>query len=129
MVRGGERLLLPGQFENRRVEVEAVGEDADPFGMKGGTAVQLNKTPPGDIDSLTTESSLREAADPREIQQNRSKEARAADRAKDAPITTDPLEWASDPGATDFPGVDTGPVFRESEGEDFDSDAFLNDLL
>jgi hypothetical protein len=67
--------------------------------------------------------------DPREINKRRSPEAQAADRAKDAPLTTDAEKWASSPGEYDFPGVDTGPTFREEEGEDFDTGPFLDSLF
>jgi hypothetical protein len=74
---------------------------------------QLERTPP----------------DPRALNKRRSPEARAADRAKDAPLTTDPGKWVSDPDEYDFPGVDTGPTFREEEGDDFDTDSFFDSLF
>jgi len=65
--------------------------------------------------------------EPSEMNQNRSAEARASDRGKDANVTDDRLEWASDPSRHDFPGVDTGPRFEESfdgDFEDFDDSEF-----
>jgi len=46
-----------------------------------------------------------------------------------APLTTDPLEWASDPGGKDFPGVDTGPTFRDEQGAGFDTDSFVEETV
>lgn len=59
------------------------------------------------------------------IQEERSPRARAQDRRKDAPLTTNIQQWAEDPGHWDLPGVDTGPRFRESEGDDFDVESFI----
>lgn len=59
--------------------------------------------------------------DPAEIHSERSYEAQIADEAKDATITTDEEQWASDPSDWDYPGVDTGPVFEENFDSDFSS--------
>jgi hypothetical protein len=66
--------------------------------------------------------------DPSALNKRRSQEARAADSGKDAELTTDPDEWVENPDELDFPGVDTGPKFRE-EQEDFDTGGFLDNIL
>lgn len=138
MPREGQTFLYPGMSDNREVEITDIGEGEpvdDGFGSAlGDGRVKLNQSPPG-LDGemrpgrVIETDTLRRSIDPQEIHRRRSDEARAADQGKDAPITTDPLEWASDPSAYDFPGVDTGPTFREEQGDDFDTDGFLDDLF
>lgn len=70
--------------------------------------------------------SERDVPDPMEVHESRSEYAQRQDEARDARLTTDPEQYAKDPNSYDFPGVDTGPQFRESEGEDFDTSAFLD---
>jgi hypothetical protein len=124
--------------ENSEVEITKIGEGEpvdDGFGSAlGDGRVKLNQIPPGLDDEMRPgrvieTDTLRQNIDPREIQRRRSDEARAADRAKDAPLTSDPLEWASDPSGYDFPGVDTGPTFRKEQGDDFDTGGFLDSLF
>jgi len=67
--------------------------------------------------------------DPRVVHSDRSEYAQAQDVARDAEITTDPEEYATDPNSFDFPGVDTGPTFREAQEEEFDTEAFLENLF
>ncbi len=55
---------------------------------------------------------------PHEVHENRSEYAQAQDEARDARITTDPEQYASDPDSFDFPGVDTGPRFESTFGSD-----------
>lgn len=43
----------------------------------------------------------------REFQSERSKESRAQDRSKRAPVTTNLQSWKSNPDDLDFPGIDT----------------------
>lgn len=126
MVQEGQDFLWPGGLGgNKEVTVEeVVSEDT----------VKLSEPVSGDDlvfrkDREYSVDELRQNLDPREIQQQRSPEARAADSGQDAPLTSDPLEWASDPNGKDFPGVDTGPTFREQEGEDFDTDSFIESLF
>lgn len=64
--------------------------------------------------------------DPFEIHESRSEYAQKQDEARDARITTDVEKWANDPDSWDFPGVDTGPTFRREQGEDFDTESFLD---
>jgi len=128
MVQKGQDFLLAGKFENREHEIEAVGERADPFGLREGTSVELDRKPLGDLDNPTSVQNLRREIDPRDIQQNRPEAAREADAAKDAELTSDPLQWASDPARYDFPGVDTGPTFRDQQGDDFDTGGFIDQL-
>jgi hypothetical protein len=71
---------------------------------------------------------VRGEIDPQRIHNARPRSNRRADERRDAEITTDPLQWASNPNEYDFPGVDTGPTFREEQGEDFDTDSFLDFL-
>lgn len=53
---------------------------------------------------------------PYEVHESRSEYAQAQDEARDARITTDPEQYASDPNSFDFPGVDTGPRFESTFG-------------
>ena len=46
------------------------------------------------------------------------------DESRDARLTTDVQQWADNPEKYDFPGVDTGPKFRE-ENPDFELDEFV----
>jgi hypothetical protein len=58
--------------------------------------------------------------EPEEVDRKlRPAEARASDRGKDAEVTTNAAEWASDPSRHDYPGVDTGPRFEETFDDDF----------
>lgn len=130
MVQKGQTFLFPGTTRNREVTIEAVGADSDVRGMFQENQVKLDKAlnlEAGRRERPTVEE-LQESIDPQEIHSNRSPEARAADRGQDAPLTTDPLEWATDPSEHDFPGVDTGPTFRAEQGNEFDTDQFLNNL-
>jgi hypothetical protein len=124
--------------DNREVEITDIGEGEpvdDGFGSAlGDGRVKLNQSPPGLDEEMRPgrvieTDTLRRNIDPREINIRRSEEARVADSAKDAELTTDPLLWASNPDQYDFPGVDTGPAFREEQGDDFDTDGFLDDLF
>jgi len=138
MPQPGQSFLFPGMNDNKEYRIEEVGSGEpvdDGFGSAlGDGRVKLNATPPG-LDAemkpgrVVETDDLRREIDPREIQRRRSEEARAADAAKDAPLTSDPLQWASSPEEYDFPGVDTGPTFREEEGEDFDTGSFLDSLF
>lgn len=137
MVQEGQTFLLPGMSDNKEYTIEEVGSGEpvdDGFGSSlGDGRVKLNGTPPAVEDEMypgrvVETDDLRDSIDPVAINRRRSEEAKAADRAQDAPITTDPLQWASSPDEYDFPGVDTGPTFREEQGDDFDSDSFLDPL-
>lgn len=66
--------------------------------------------------------------DPRRIHQNRPSFERKQDNARDAQITTDPEQWAQAPNRFDFPGVDTGPMFRE-ENPNFDTESFMERIF
>jgi len=133
MVKEGQTFKWPGGMDNREVKIEDVGsgESGQLGAMAGDGEVELDRSignPRSPLDRGTVQpiDDLREAIDPEAIQRRRSAAAREADVAKDAPITTDPLEWASDPAGLDFPGVDTGPTFREEEGDNFDTDSLLD---
>lgn len=129
MVQKGQTFLFPGISRNREVTIEAVGADSDTL-IRRDDQVELDRALNLEVGrrERPTVDELRESIDPQEIQSNRSPEARAADRGQDAPLTSDPLEWASDPSGLDFPGVDTGPTFRAEQGDDFDTDEFLDSL-
>ena len=58
--------------------------------------------------------------EPGELNEMRPRNARVSDRGKDAKVTDDEVEWASDPSRHDYPGVDTGPRFEETFDDDFD---------
>jgi len=126
MVQRGQTFLFPvsgfGSGSNERVEITDVERD------DGEEMLELDESLPG-IGRDTTADELRSRIDPREVQQNRSSPAQNADRGQDAPLTTDPLEWASDPAGNDFPGVDTGPVFRDEQGDNFDTDSFVEETV
>jgi len=66
--------------------------------------------------------------DPRELHARRDQYARRQDEGRDAQLTTDPEKWANDMDSFDFPGVDTGPTFRD-ENPNFDTDGFIEDTL
>lgn len=66
--------------------------------------------------------------DPRRVHEQRSEYAQNQDEARDAQITTDPVKYANDPDSLDFPGVDTGPTFRE-ENPDFNRDSFFDQFF
>lgn len=83
----------------------------------------------GQLDQRMTRGSVTPGVpDPRRVHEDRSEYAQKQDEARDAKLTTDPEEYATDPNSLDFPGVDTGPMFRQKEGE-FDSESFLDRIL
>jgi len=138
MPQPGQDFLWPGMGDNREYEIVEVGSgepDDSAFGdPMGDGRVRLGGRPAGLEDDMVQGNvietdDLRQEIDPVAIQRRRSDEARAADRGQDAPLTSDPLQWASAPDRYDFPGVDTGPTFREEEGEDFDTGSFLDSLF
>lgn len=55
---------------------------------------------------------------------SRPEETQDLDESRNARLTTDVQQWADDPEQFDFPGVDTGPTFRE-ENPDFELDSFV----
>lgn len=126
MLREGlDFLVQSGTGKNKQTTVTEVGEGepADGFGSKlGDGRVKLNRTPIAVEDDMypgrvVETDDLRREIDPERIHRNRSKTERRADESKDAEITTDPLKWASAPDQYDYPGVDTGPMFRDEFGE------------
>jgi hypothetical protein len=125
MVQKGQDFLFPTGLGNKEVEIESVDDDA--VTLSNALFSDSLSTVDGERYKYST-SDLRDEIDPREVHENRSETARQTDSGQDAPLTTDPLQWASDPSGYDFPGVDTGPTFRESEGDDFDTDSFLENL-
>lgn len=134
MVQEGQTFLWPGMSDNSEVTITDVGEGEPGLGSIGEGRVRLDQTIGGNATDLDQDNTfdideLRQGIDPVAIQRRRSEEARQTDAAKDAPLTSDPLTWASDPSQYDFPGVDTGPTFRETEGEDFDTESFLDSLF
>jgi hypothetical protein len=138
MVQEGQSFLWPGMSDNRKHKISEVGSgepERGAFGNPMGDGrVRLSSTPAGLEDEMIQgrvieTDTLRENVDPREIQRRRSETSRKVDAAKDAPLTTDPLQWASSPSEYDFPGVDTGPTFRDTEGEDYDTDSLLESLF
>jgi len=132
MVNQGQSFLWPGLSENQEITIEDVGPD-EGAGLAEGE-VKLSDSISTDLstafssDDVQAVGDLRDSIDPRDVHSNRPRTARVADEAKDAEITSDPLEWSSAPSQFDFPGVDTGPTFREEQGEDFDTEGFLEQL-
>ncbi|MFP4627190.1 MAG: hypothetical protein ACLFNI_11435 [Natronomonas sp.] len=133
MVQEGQSFLWPGMSDNRRVRITDVGEgESGQLGsMAGEGEVKLSESVVigNDRGRIHGVDELRAGLDPLAINRRRSDEARTADRAKDAELTTDPLTWASNPDEYDYPGVDTGPTFREVEGEDYDTERLLDSLF
>jgi len=129
MVREGQSFLYPGLKENREITIEEVGSGEEGLGSLGEGQLRLSEAISMERGrgSKTTVDQLQDQIDPVEINRRRSEEARAADKGQDAPLTSNPLEWASDPSGLDFPGVDTGPTFRD-ENPEFDTDSFLDSL-
>lgn len=121
-------LLQSGTGSNNKVEVTDVGEGepASGFGSKlGDGRVKLDQRPPGLGDDflpggVIEADAVRDEINPDRVHKNRSETARAADKAKDAEVTTDPLKWASAPNEYDYPGVDTGPQFDDTFDGGFD---------
>jgi hypothetical protein len=122
--------IVPDEIEQRRIMGETqetvTFEPEDPMADR---VVGLTLTTDEFKSAVDRGQLERTPPDPRALNKRRSPEARAADRAKDAPLTTDPEKWVSAPDEYDFPGVDTGPTFREEEGEDFDTDSFFDSLF
>jgi len=68
------------------------------------------------IDVVPTQA-VRDELDPSDIHQARPRIEQRSDNRRDAELTTDPLQWASNPDEYDFPGVDTGPRFESAFGD------------
>lgn len=64
--------------------------------------------------------------DPREVHEGRSETAQRQDESRDARVTVDAEQYASDPDSFDFPGVDTGPGFESVYGDNLSSNKFDN---
>lgn len=130
MLRDGlEFIMQTGVGRNREVEITEVGEGepAEGFGSKlGDGRVKLDQNVPQLPDddvypgNVVETDALRDTIDTERVHKNRSRKERLADESKDAEITTDPIKWASAPDQFDYPGVDTGPGFRDTFGDDFD---------
>lgn len=135
MVQEGQDFLWPGMSDNDEVTITDVGsgESGGLGSMAGEGEVKLSRElgrgVPTESPRVYELDTLRQNIDPTAIQRRRPEAAREADAAQDAPITTDPLTWASDPNHYDYPGIDTGPTFREVEGDEFDTDGFLDGVL
>lgn len=127
MVQEGQTFLWPRANDNRMYEIEEVGEGEpeEGFGSKLARGrVKLSGTPTGLDDHMlpgrvVETEDLRDEINPARIHRRRSDPSRETDRAMDAEVTTDPLQWASNPDEFDFPGVDTGPLFDETFDDDF----------
>jgi len=130
MLREGlEFLMQTGVGRNKEVEITEVGEGepAEGFGSKlgdGRVALDQNVPQLDDDDvypgGVVETDALRDTIDTERVHKNRSRTERVADESKDAELTTDPIQWASAPDQFDYPGVDTGPEFRDTFGDDFD---------
>lgn len=110
-----ESLFGPDEGETR-LELEDRGRTLfSELGAKTGR----DTVEPGDVIVDPAERRQDDSVDPAAVHAKRSREARIADEAKDARVTTDKEQWASDPSAWDYPGVDTGPQFDETFDSDF----------
>jgi hypothetical protein len=118
MVQEGQTFLYPSTRDNKLIEVEEVGSEDSAFFEPGEGEVELSERA-GDFGTTGDLEKLRGEIEPEKIHMRRSETAKIADESKDAEVTTDPLEWASDPSRYDYPGVDTGPRFDETFDGDF----------
>jgi len=117
--------------ENETTEIVAVrtvergGEDQQLLALDDAPSKLEDAILPGSrrepVDVVPTQD-VRDELQPGRINRNRSSDARRADGSRDAEITTDQLQWASNPDEYDYPGVDTGPIFRDN----FDEDDFMD---
>jgi len=125
----GDRIIVqePLGLEELTVEekVESGGEPAVKTGKRKFTKSQLDTF----LQATREPKSKSSERDPMQIHESRTDYAQKQDEARDARLTTDVEKWASDPNSWDFPGVDTGPQFREEQSEDFDTDSFLDRIL
>jgi hypothetical protein len=120
MVKEGMTFLTTsGMSETKRVTITEVGSEDSAFFEADEGEVELS-TRVGEFGTSGDVDELRREIDPEAIHRRRPEAAREADEAKDAEVTTDPLEYARDPSRHDYPGVDTGPRFEESFDGDFD---------
>lgn len=103
----------------------------------GGQRLILEAEDGSSIASLTSRTMQQKRAsgelevatpDPRALHARRDQYSRRQDEARDAQLTTDPEEWANNMDSLDFPGVDTGPKFREVQGDNFDTGSLLDRL-
>lgn len=79
-----------------------------------------------DADAFDDDASPEEIADTLEIlHESRPEKAQQIDEARDAQLTTDPETWAENPDEYDYPGVDSGPKFRE-ENPGFELESFID---
>lgn len=113
----GERvfqLAERGAVPESELGEKAGGDDvtADDVFIRPGVGTVADSSPP----------------DPRDVHRDRSEYAQKQDEARDAQLTTDREKYAKNPDSYDFPGVDTGPTFRENEPE-FDTASFLEELF
>lgn len=98
-------------------EVFAIDAEDTPPPLRGAHFFKDEGVAVFDVDDV------KERLEPQEIHNARPRSNRRADERRDAEVTADPLQWASNPDEYDFPGVDTGPTFREEFG-DVDPDSF-----
>jgi hypothetical protein len=112
----------PSGFDLKETDIKAVQTPEDrqllalddaPRGLEDDVLRPSREKP---IDAVPTEA-VREELDPEKIHNARSIKARRMDQRRDAEITTDALVWASNPDEYDYPGVDTGPMFKDTFGE------------
>jgi hypothetical protein len=102
-----------------------------PASELGGKVGESNEVTPEDVfvgPSQKSTSNNKDTPDPRRVHESRSEYAQKQDLARDARITTDPDQYASRSNSYDFPGIDTGPTFRDVQ-DDFDEESFLDTIL
>lgn len=98
-------------------EVFSIDAEDTPPPLRGSQMLKEDGVAVFDADDV------KERLDPQDIHDARPRSNRRDDEQRDAEVTTDPLQWASNPTEYDFPGVDTGPKFEEEFG-DVDPDSF-----
>lgn len=120
-----------GVFEAESI-IEPVGKYDEPslsFTPREGQDIPYKTVEKSNVKSMIKNERIEDAPpDPRRVHESRSDYAQKQDLARDARITTDPDQYASDPNSYDFPGIDTGPTFRDVE-DDFDEESFLDTIL
>jgi hypothetical protein len=112
---GGDSLFGPDEGQTR-ISLENRGSTMlSDIGQRGGGET----VGPRDVVVEPRERTNSDTISPAQIHSERSQTARVADESKDARLTTDKQQWASDPSGFDYPGVDTGPQFESTFDGDF----------
>jgi len=122
----GDRIVVQEPLGSEELTVEekteSGGEPAVKTGKRKFTKSQLDTF----LQAERGPAKEKRDIDPQELHESRNGFAQKQDEARDARLTKDVEKWANDMNSWDFPGVDTGPTFREEQGDDFDTESFLD---